>query len=196
MSFGRLKVISLSHKVRSAYWTCKCSCGKELVVSSVLLIHGKSKSCGCLGAEIRRRAKRHGELIGRHSSKEYIVWCNIQGRCSNPKNTSYDRYGERGIKVCQRWRESFENFLQDMGRAPSPQHSIDRVDNSKDYDPTNCKWSTRLEQANNRRSNVVINYNGERKTLKQWCLQLGIKYSDARKRIQDLKWPPEKAFTA
>ena len=99
---------------------------------------------------------------GMTKTPEYRVWAEMKGRCSNPRNKSYHNYGARGIFVCREWIDSFEKFITDMGRRPSKNHSIDRIDNSKGYSPSNCKWVTRKEQSNNQRSNVMISFMGER----------------------------------
>jgi hypothetical protein len=113
-------------------------------------------------------------------------------RCTKPSHHAFHRYGGRGIQVCDRWG-SFESFLEDMGPRPSLDHSIDRIDNDGDYEPSNCRWATRKEQANNTASNVVIEFNGARKTLGQWAKELGISGTGLRARLK--KWPIAKALT-
>ncbi len=140
--------------------------------------------------DIGEYSKTHGltETI------EYSIWSNIKSRCYNPKSTYYKDYGGRGIKMCDGWLNSFELFLSDMGNRPSKDYSLDRIDNNKGYSKDNCKWSTWEEQCSNRRSNVMITYNGETKTMKQWCDVLGIPYKNTHKRIRKLHWLPERAF--
>lgn len=128
-----------------------------------------------------------------HKSKEYTAWKAIKARCTNPNNPRYKNYGARGIKRCERW-DSFENFLNDMGLAPSPHHSIERIDNDADYTPPNCKWATNKDQANNRTTNLKITLDHQTKTLKEWCEEFGLKYNTILLRVSKLGWAPEKAL--
>lgn len=123
-----------------------------------------------------------------HSS-EYRIWNAMLGRCYNTNNSSFHNYGGRGIKVCGRWRESFENFYADMGDRP-PTRSIDRIDNSGNYEPTNCRWATPIEQASNLRKNRFIEFNGKRQTESQWSRELGISKDNIRRR-REAGYPPE-----
>lgn len=103
------------------------------------------------------------------TSKEYMTWCGMKARCYNVNNPKYKRYGQRGIVVCDRWKDSFINFLEDMGRSPSAKHSVERNDNDGNYEPNNCKWATPKEQSNNTSKSVKIEHLGETKTMKQWA---------------------------
>lgn len=116
------------------------------------------------------------------SKKEYSTWVRIRQRCNNPKHEKYRFYGAIGIKVCSRW-DSFLNFLQDIGPAPSPKHSIDRIKSSGDYSPDNCRWATQKEQANNMKSNRVISLMSKTMTLSQWCDDRGLNYKLVHNRI-------------
>jgi hypothetical protein len=168
---------------------CKCDCGNEVVVIINNLTRGLTKSCGCLNDETRVAVNtKHGLT----ESSEHHIWSAMLQRCTNPKHTYYHNYGGRGIRVCERWLE-FENFLADMGRRPSPRHTLDRKDNDGDYCPDNCKWSTREEQCRNRRYNVRLTINNETKLLVEWAEEYGLKPSTVRRRLR-VGCTPEQAI--
>jgi hypothetical protein len=156
--FGRLTVISknaIGLRNGSARWNCVCDCGNKTVVTTSNLINIHTGSCGCLWKET---VTTHGMS----SSPEYRIWSLIIQRCINSNCPRYHDYGGRGITVCDRWLNSFEAFYEDMGPRPSPDHSIDRRENDGNYEKNNCKWSTRVEQQNNKRNNVFYEYNGRK----------------------------------
>jgi hypothetical protein len=146
----------------------------------------------CHKARMRRRQQDHPEKI-KPQSPEHISWWQMRSRCNNPKDTNYKRYGGRGIKICERW-QSFQNFLDDMGPRPSPQHSINRVNNNGNYEPGNCQWSTPKEQANNRRSSRIIEHEGRCRTLEQWAETAGIQTGTLHYRLKR-RWPMSAALS-
>jgi hypothetical protein len=153
--FGELQVLfrDVEKRARAAYWMCICSCGKQVSVHSSSLVRGLTKSCGHLKSETTKKLhKTHGMT----RTPEYQAWSGMITRCENAKRDDYPLYGGRGIKVCDRWRTSFENFYTDMGPRPSKKHSLDRYpDKNGDYAPNNCRWATREQQARNKRSTVL-----------------------------------------
>ncbi len=143
--FGRLTVGSLAERdgPGNASWNCNCDCGNTVTVRSNQLVTGKTASCGCLRDELRIK---HGLCL----SRTYNSWCAMIQRCTNPRAPSYPRYGGRGIKICDRWRDSFESFLADMGERPA-RMTLDRYPNNDgNYEPGNCRWATRADQNRNR----------------------------------------------
>lgn len=131
-----------------------------------------------------------------YSYPEYAIWVSMGQRCYNPKNEYYPCYGERGIKVCDRWRGrgSFVNFIQDMGRRPSPDSTLDRVENNGNYEPLNCRWATPEEQHNNTRRNVLLFFGGERLSISQWARRYGMGRATLRGRLE-AGWDLESALT-
>lgn len=164
-----------------------CDCGKLHVGRLPHLRSGKIASCGCLHSEMSAaRRFKHGHTKGKRSP-EYNAWEHMIERCYDPKWREYFNYGGRGITVCERWKNSFVNFLADMGLRPSANHSIDRIENAGNYEIGNCRWATRLEQNNNKRSNRNLTLGDKTQTLAQWARELGITGCSLSERIQN--WP-------
>lgn len=171
--FGRLVVVRFhSRSEKRTRFSCLCDCGNEPVVRADTLLSGSSTSCGCLRQRQRPKLRPRN---GRSSHPDYQIWSSMIGRCYSPRHTSYQRYGGRGITVCERWRTSFEAFISDMGSRPSLKHSVDRIDTNGSYEPSNCRWATVAEQANNTRGNHRITAFGETLTLSQWSRKFGVK---------------------
>ncbi len=136
----------------------------------------------------------HGHARVGKVSPTHLVWQHMMSRCNYEKNIRWPNYGGRGIKICWRWH-IFRNFLADMGERPSREHSIDRIDNNGDYEPGNCRWATRKEQCRNRKSNRIIEFQGQRLTLAEWSERTGIKSFTIAARIDNFGWSVEKALT-
>lgn len=170
-------------------YSCICDCGKCVSVLKEHLTSGRQKSCGCLRKE--NGIFKHGEI----DSRLYKIWGNMCNRCSNTRNPAWERYGGRGIKVCDGWKEyiNFKNWALKNGYSDSL--SIDRINNDGDYEPNNCRWVDKFVQANNKRSNHIIKYGGETKTLSEWAKHLNISYKVLFNRVKTLNWDIEKAFT-
>lgn len=165
---------------------CKCDCGNTRITSIYMLKSGQTVSCGCLRVE---RHTAHG-LTGK--IPEYTAWQLMKRRCDTPTCKQYNDYGGRGIKVCERWLHSFENFLEDMGRRPTKYHSLDKYpDNNGNYEKSNCRWATRKEQNSNKRNNILFNYNGEIITAAELSRRIGLKENTIYARIRK-GWDKEK----
>lgn len=171
---------------------CRCKCGKIQHNQLRTLRANMSKMCKRCANLGKVRFFSH--LLSK--SKEFRAWDNMLSRCHNKNHTSYHNYGGRGISVCNRWRGSFENFLSDVGKAPTANHSLDRFPNqSGNYEPGNCRWATIHQQANNRRTNILVTINGETKTRGEWACIYKIKQKTVSSRINDSGWDIIKAIT-
>lgn len=181
---------------------CRCACGKEREVYASHLLSGQSQSCGCV---VAKKTANRNRTHGMSDTPEYGIWRAMIDRCHYPSCQAYYRYGGRGIFVCDEWRHSFERFISDMGKRPTEQHSIDRIDNDKGYESGNCRWATVTEQARNKRSESSSSsgFRGVSKTKNgKWIVRLGVDYRvvtvgtfdrledavDARKRAEAEIW--------
>lgn len=190
--YNRWTVLKLLPYDRTqTYWLCQCACGTLKEVEGYNLKMGKSKSCGCIRDKINTE---HFKTHGLSGSKEHRAWTHMKDRCNNPNDKGYPHWGGRGITVCKRWMK-FENFLKDMGSAPSPKHSIDRIDNDKGYSKKNCRWATYKQQGNNKRNNVPpLTYNGQTKTQVDWAEMLKIDRRTLWMRLRS-GWSVEKTLS-
>lgn len=172
-------------------FNCICDCGNKVVVIGSKLINGHTKSCKCLQKIAVIKTGVKNRTHNKSKTPLYAVWSSMKSRCYRKNNDSYSIYGGRGIKVCDRWKHSFDNFLKDMGDRPSINHSIDRIDNDKGYSPYNCRWATQIEQENNKRNNKKYFYNDEFLTLAEISRRLNINrnvlYNRVGRRHQDLE---------
>jgi hypothetical protein len=183
--FGFLLALHLAEKPveaggNGAWWLCRCDCGREKGLRSRDLVDGKVRSCGCQHqALIMDKLRTHGMS---KNNRTYRIWQAMLTRCRNPNSPAFSYYGARGITVCGRWAV-FANFLADMGEAPS-RLSIERIDNNGNYEPSNCRWATHREQVNNTRTNIFIEWRGERLTRSQWERRLGMRPTTLRSRLR------------
>lgn len=176
--YGQLKVLCRARNGNKglAKWKCRCSCGRVIVTSGNSLRGGKTSCRSC----VRAKRKYPRSIVSKELKSTYAAWGNMIQRCKN-----HPRYRNRGIKVCQRWKQSFANFLEDMGEKPSLELELERRNNDEGYSPENCKWATRKEQTRNTSRNHKITIQGVTKTITDWCLFYGTNYSTA---IQRIKW--------
>jgi hypothetical protein len=194
--FGRLRVIGYEGKNKrlNSLWACARDCGETRVLTTGQLRSGHTRSCGCSKqdwAKTGGQNRRHGKA----RSREYQIWAGMIRRCTDPKSHAYANHGGRGIHVCQRWRESFAAFLEDVGTRPSLLHSLDRFpDPDGDHEPGNVRWATTKEQDLDRRGNLILEMNEERLTLAEWSERVGIGATTISNRLQK-GWTVEEALT-
>jgi hypothetical protein len=195
--FGRLTVKSLSEektKDGRIQWYCLCECGNFRTVAAKRLRNGYTKSCGCLAKENSIALGKACATHGMSKTPEYITWQHMKDRCLNPKHEAFSHYGGRGIKVCDRWLNSFENFYEDMGPRPRGK-TLDRKEFNGNYEPNNCRWASSKEQANNQTNNRLITFNGKTQSVAQWASQYDIPDRTLRARLFQSKWDVERALT-
>lgn len=186
--YGLLTAVEFVDRNRNytARWRFRCDCGGETIAPSPDVRRGNTRSCGC-----RVGKKTHGLSL----TPEYGAWSQARSRCNNQDHVQYPDYGGRGIKVCNRWN-SFENFLIDMGKRPSPRHSLDRFpNNGGNYEPGNCRWATSKEQCRNKRDNRLIEFRGHRMTVSAAAELMGLPAKTVRVRLNRRGWTVERALT-
>lgn len=185
---GRLVVLDKDVQ-KQGYLICICDCGTIKSIRSSNLVRF-IQSCGCLSKELRSQcAKTHGKS----QTPEYRTWCAIKERCDNATSSSYHNYGGRGIKICDTWKHSFETFLKDVGKKPTPQHSIDRINNNGHYEPSNVRWATPKQQSRNNRRNRIIEYKDNKMTIIDAAEAFGLTWSCLHQRII-AGWSVERAL--
>ncbi len=176
-TFGKLTVLTLlgkrtNHASRCMWWLCICACGNLVELDSNNFTCGHTISCGCENQRLRKeRATSHGL----NRTPEHNAWIAMKQRCT-PYYRFSERYADRGIKVCERWANSFEAFFADVGKRPSSKHSLDRIDNNGNYEPGNVRWATIAQQQNNRRCSVRIEFESESYAMPELCAKLGLHY--------------------
>lgn len=180
--YGKLTVMELVAHGKHSSWLCHCDCGKDIIVSGSNLVTGNTTSCGC--SRIQH---------GLSKTKIHHVWRQMIYRCENPNDAFYHNYGARGIKVCERWKD-FELFFEDMGFPPKG-GTLDRIDNDGHYEHANCRWATRKEQNNNKRTNIMLTAFGKTQSLQMWSEEYKMPPRTLHNRIFRAKWPIEKALT-
>ena len=175
--FGRLVVLRRLENLRpgATRWLCKCDCGGTAITYTTNLKGGLCRSCGCLHIEAARERGFKSAKHGMCNTRLFRVWSNMKTRCYNKNNKSYERWGKRGIYVCDEWKNDFKAFYDwAMQSGYSDELSIDRIDNNGPYSPENCRWVTPLEQANNTRKTRFIEFGGERHSLHEWSRIVGV----------------------
>lgn len=182
LRYGNLTGISPEYPAASGdmKWKFRCDCGAIVVTTGYSARSGKTTSCrDCTKLAKPSWRTKHGMS----DTDEFKIWTGILTRCLNKNSQAYSSYGAKGIDICDRWKESFESFFNDMGHRPSKNHSIDRIDNEKGYSPSNCRWATKLEQARNKRRTLKAELNGELKPITQIAEEHGVTASSVRYRF-------------
>lgn len=189
--FGRLIIKKELKSKNGRNFLCKCECGNEKIAKLTDLRRGHVKSCGCLQYESQTSSNiSHGQS----KTRLYGIWNGMKQRCFNKNSKNYEHYGNRGITVCEEWKNSFEHFKQwSLNNGYNENLSLERINNNQGYYPENCKWATVKQQGSNRRTNININRNGVTKTLKEWCEIEKVPYLKTYKRLKR-GWDIERAL--
>nr|DAS77872.1 MAG TPA: HTH-type transcriptional regulator [Caudoviricetes sp.] len=188
--FGRLTVLERLYRIKDScfYYRCRCDCGNETIVRGDCLHIGNTQSCGCLNIQ-------SSTTHGMNKTRFYRIWQRIKSRCYDKNRNDYCHYGGRGISMCDRWKSSFENFKEDMYESylnhvekfGEKNTSIDRIDVNGNYEPNNCRWSTNVEQANNKRNNHIVDCCGVKTTMTQASRLLGVTPQTVAQRLKNGK---------
>lgn len=187
--FGRLTALGFAGNRK---WVCQCECGTQKAINSQALKSGETRSCGCLQKELAaKRLTKHGYTSRKGCTPTYQSWACMIQRCTNPNLRCYHRYGGRGIKVCERWRDSFKAFLSDMGKRPSKAHEIDRKDNDGNYEPGNCQWTTHRQNMSHTRRTRLITIAGRTQTMADWSRETGVDSATICTRLARGRTPEE-----
>ncbi|MCA4764682.1 hypothetical protein H8Z65_14130 [Mycobacterium avium subsp. hominissuis] len=189
--FGRLIIIKELESKNGRNFLCKCECGNKKIAKLTDLRRGHVKSCGCLQYESQTSSNiSHGQS----KTRLYGIWNGMKQRCFNKNSKNYEHYGNRGITVCEEWKNSFEHFKQwSLNNGYNENLSLERINNNQGYYPENCKWATVKQQGSNRRTNININRNGVTRTLKEWCEIEKVPYLKTYKRLKR-GWDIERAL--
>lgn len=193
MRFGSVVALGFVEvRGTSRFWEFLCDCGNVFVMANSYARTGRRTSCPSCG---QKRTGIAATKHGKSRTKLYTTWIGMRNRCTVPGSPAYEKYGGRGIKVCDRWMNSFENFALDMGDKPSKHHSIDRIDVNGNYEPGNCRWATYKEQQLNRRNTVYIDVDGKKMTLYDLEAMCGISSKILGLRLVLHKWDLKRAMT-
>nr|DAJ74779.1 MAG TPA: PVL ORF-50-like family [Caudoviricetes sp.] len=201
--FGRLTVIKIDHlkprynktgglKGHRIYYLCQCDCGNTHIAGRDGLLRGSIKSCGCYKKEFAKQSFSKHNLT---NHRLYNTWCHMKRRCYNPTDKAYKNYGERGICMCQEWKDNFENFYNwAISNGYKENLTLDRIDINGNYEPSNCRFATLKEQQNNKQNHFYITIYNRTQTLSEWCEEKNLNYGKILARIQS-GWTIEDAFT-
>lgn len=175
--FGKLTVLQRLRKNNKSGWICLCECGNKVFSTTNRLLTGHSKSCGCL--------KRNTIIFDKTDKRIYNIWKKMKDRCFIKNSKSYCNYGGRGITICEEWKASFESFRDwALNNGYSCDLTLDRINVNGNYEPSNCRWATRRQQATNKRNCHYLNYNGETKTLTEWAEECGIPTNTLKSKLK------------
>lgn len=189
-NIGNWKVLQrVNVKKNRTSWLCECQCGIHRIVDASHLLGGRSAKCkNCHNKEaVKKRPMKHGHAQGGKFSKEYTTWNAMRTRCLNPKTEHWLNYGGRGISIDERWND-FNEFMKDMGKRPK-NHTLDRIDNNKNYCKENCHWATTKQQCENKRTNIFLEIDGLRMTKTEWARHFKIPYTSFARKIEKYGWP-------